>query len=71
VWHFSTLNWNHPQTITVTAVVDNSQEGVHSSLITHTFISTDPAYANLSPVNLMVSLSDRQREVYLPLILKN
>jgi hypothetical protein len=49
----------------------NSQEGVHSSLITHTFVSTDPAYANLSPVTFMVSLSDGERKVYLPLILKN
>jgi uncharacterized repeat protein (TIGR01451 family) len=68
---FTPLNWNQPQTITVTALVDNSQEGVHSSLITHTFISTDPVYANLSPVTLIVSLSDGQREVYLSLILKN
>lgn len=53
------------------AMVDNSQEGMHISLITHTFISTDPAYANLSPVTLMVNLSDGGRAVYLPLILKN
>jgi uncharacterized repeat protein (TIGR01451 family) len=68
---FTPLNWNQPQTITVMAMVDNSKEGVHSSLITHTFISTDPVYANLSPVTFMVSLSDGQRKVYLPLILKN
>jgi uncharacterized repeat protein (TIGR01451 family) len=68
---FTPLDWNQPQTIIVTAMVDNSQEGVHSSLITHTFISTDPAYASLSPVTLMVNLLDGGRGVYLPLILKN
>lgn len=45
---FTTSNWNVPQTVTVTAVDDNNDEGQHTAQITHVASSND---ANFSGTN--------------------
>ena len=45
---FTPLNWNTPQTVTVTAVDDAIVEGVHSDSITHTVASADLNYDTLA-----------------------
>ncbi len=72
---FTALNWNQPQTVTVTAIDDGVTEGAHTGTITHTCTSTDPAYGGMAPLPFVVNLSDRPLQprsstVYLPLVLK-
>ena len=46
---FTSVNWNVPQTVTVTAVDDAIAEGAHhSSTITHTASSSDPNYNGIT-----------------------
>ncbi len=47
---FTSLNWNTPRTITVTAVNDTAVEGAHTGVITHAASSVDAVY-NLIAVN--------------------
>jgi xanthine/CO dehydrogenase XdhC/CoxF family maturation factor len=55
---FTTLNWNTPQTITVTAVDDNDPEGPHTSTITHSASSTDANYNGRTIRNTVVHIVD-------------
>ena len=66
---FTPLNWNRSQTITVTAIDDDIAEEAHFGTITHTLISPDLIYTNLSPVALTINLAD-QFKIHLPLIFK-
>jgi len=52
---FTPIDWNVPQTITVTAVDDGDIEGAHLSYIVHTTSSTDTEYDGL-PVTFASSL---------------
>jgi hypothetical protein len=45
---FDGSTWSTPQTVTVTAVDDPTVELAHSCVVTHSVISQDPVYANLS-----------------------
>ena len=55
---FTTLNWNSPQTVTVSAVNDSVVEGAHTSTITHTAASSDSNYDATSIDDVTVNISD-------------
>lgn len=56
---FSSLNWNIPQTVTITPVDDSSDEdSPHLSEITHTVSSTDDVYDGFVLAGLTVSILD-------------
>lgn len=55
---FTAIDWNVSQSVTVTATDDSSVEGTHSGTITHSVMSDDPAYNNLSISNLTVTITD-------------
>lgn len=55
---FTTMNWNTPQTLTVTAVDDAIAEGAHTSTITHTAASSDTNYNGISIGNVVASVTD-------------
>lgn len=53
---FDTLNWNLPQTITVTATNDSVVEGTHSGLITHAV--SGGGYGSVSVPPITVNITD-------------
>ncbi|MEG4069200.1 calcium-binding protein, partial [Microcoleus sp. Pol11C2] len=56
---FTSLNWNAPQTVNVTAVNDNSVEGNHTGNITHTATSlTDTNYNNIAVASVTTNITD-------------
>ncbi len=55
---FTPANWNTPQTVAVQAVDDAIVEGIHISTISHSSISTDPAYNGIEIANLAVEIVD-------------
>ena len=55
---FTTLNWDTPQTITVTAANDDIAEGDHTSTITHTATSGDADYNNIAIDPLTATITD-------------
>lgn len=60
---FTNANWNTPQTVHVAAVDDQLREGTHSTVISHSAASTDPAY-NAPPLpDLAVAINDNEGAV--------
>ncbi|MEG4805020.1 DUF4347 domain-containing protein [Microcoleus sp. ARI1-B5] len=56
---FTSLNWNTPQTVTVTGADDNIADGSRAyTIVTAAAASTDPNYSNLNPTDVTVSNSD-------------
>jgi len=55
---FSSSTWNVPQTVTLTAIDDNSVEDAHTGTVTHTVSSTANEYDGLSVANATVSITD-------------
>lgn len=55
---FTPINWDTPQTIVVTAIDDNVDEGIHNSTITHSLASTDPFYDGLGASDVVVNIAD-------------
>ncbi len=55
---FTTVNWNVPQTVTVTAVDDALVEGAHTGTITHTSASADAAYNAIVIANVTANITD-------------
>jgi hypothetical protein len=56
---FTTVNWNAPQTVTVTGVNDDLADGEQSYAIVFTATtSTDPAYSGVIPSNVAVANID-------------
>lgn len=56
---FTSLNWNLPQTVTVSAVDDSSAETAnHSGIITHTVASADPMYQGLGAARVVAQVWD-------------
>ncbi|MEG5098027.1 FG-GAP-like repeat-containing protein, partial [Microcoleus sp. B13-B4] len=55
---FNSINWNTPQTVTVTAVNDNSVEGNHTGTITHTATSTDTNYNSIAVAAVTANITD-------------
>jgi hypothetical protein len=59
---FSPSNWNAPQTVEVTAVDDNVYEGKspHTTVITHSAVSTDENYDGIAIASVEVSVIDNE-----------
>ena len=57
---FTTLNWNVPQTITVTAVDDLIAEGNHTSNITHSASSSDLTYNGRGINTVVAQITDNE-----------
>jgi hypothetical protein len=55
---FTSSNWSIPQTVTVSAVDDNSTEGNHTGSISYTVSSTDLSYNNITVAPVSVSVTD-------------
>ncbi len=55
---FTVDSWDTPQTITLTAVDDEDDEGTDVGDITHTITSDDPVYTGLDPVVLEYGVID-------------
>jgi hypothetical protein len=56
---FTPVNWDTPQTATVTAVADGVPEGPHTSTITHDATSADSNYDGIAINDVVVSVRDR------------
>ncbi|MBE7383664.1 MAG: S8 family serine peptidase [Leptolyngbya sp. SIO1E4] len=55
---FTPSNWNQPQTVTVTAVEDTDDEGLHTSQISYTISSDDAQYSGLAVSTTQVEVAD-------------
>jgi hypothetical protein len=55
---FTALNWNTPQTVTVTAIDDSAAEGPHTSTLSHSLSSDDANYDGRVVSNIVVSVTD-------------
>ena len=55
---FTSLNWNAPRTVTVTAVDDAVMEGAHTGSVAFTVGSGDSNYNNLAVASVTVSITD-------------
>ena len=55
---FTTLNWNVPQTVVVTAVDDAVIQGPHTATITHTATSADAQYSGITVSPVSASITD-------------
>jgi hypothetical protein len=55
---FDDLDWDQPQTVTVTAVDDAVVEGAHTSTITHAATSADPHYDALAVADVVAAVAD-------------
>lgn len=55
---FTTGNWASPQTVTVTAVDDDVDEGAHAGTIGHSVTSPDPAFDSVAAGSVLVSITD-------------
>jgi hypothetical protein len=69
---FNAINWNTPQTATVTAVNDTVIEpSPHSGVITHTVASSDTTYNGFSISPITVNITDNDAyKIFLPVIMK-
>lgn len=56
---FSVEDWDQPQTVEVSAVVDVARDGEHTSTIEHVVTSQDPAYDGYAVDDVVVDVSDR------------
>ena len=55
---FTPDNWDTPQTVTVTAINDNVDEGPHSGTVKHTVASSDPNYGGFGLDDVAVQITD-------------
>ena len=55
---FDETNWNVAQSVTVTAVDDAVDEGLHAGSITHTVTSTDSNYDGIGVASLTANITD-------------
>ena len=55
---FTSANWQTGQTVNVSATNDSVAEGAHTSTITHSALSTDPAYNGVSINSVTVQITD-------------
>ncbi len=59
---FTSENWDTPQTVTIAAVDDTLVEGEHTSVITHSAASIDPAYDGIAVASVTVTIVDNDIE---------
>ncbi len=55
---FTPVNWNTPQTVTITAVDDDLVEGTHNSVISHTVTSNDTNYNGINLGSVTATIAD-------------
>ncbi len=55
---FTPLNWDVPQTVTVSGIDDSVIEGLHTGTITHSAASADTIYNGISIPNVTVNITD-------------
>lgn len=55
---FTAANWSVSQTVTVTAVDDNVEEGAHTATISHALTSSDLLFSGVPVANVLVQISD-------------
>jgi hypothetical protein len=66
---FTVDAWDQPQSVTVSAVDDNVDEGDHTAKVVHRVVSADPEYNGLSGDDVTVNILDNDGlRVLLPLI---
>lgn len=58
---FTPANWNVSQSVTVNAVNDHLDEGLHLSSITHTAASADPNYNGIYVPEVVVTIVDNDK----------
>ncbi len=58
---FTPANWTVPQAVSVTAIDDHLDEGLHLSSIGHTVTSSDPDYSGLYVRDVVVRIIDNDR----------
>ncbi len=58
---FTPANWNIPQTVSVAAVDDTSEEGLHTADITHNVTSSDASYNGLSVPTATFTIQDNDQ----------
>ena len=63
---FTPADWNVPRVITVVAVEDGVSEGAHTGTITHWSSSADPDYNAISVDDVIVSITDNNISVTIP-----
>ena len=63
---FTGANWSTEQTIVVAAVDDSTVEGPHTSLITHTVLSSDDKYDGIAVGDVTVSITDDDESPWTP-----
>jgi hypothetical protein len=63
---FTSLNWSNAQTITVTGADDLVVDGNTAWTITNAVSSTDPLYAALAPIPVLMTTLDNEPVVSLP-----
>jgi len=68
---FTTSDWDKPQTVRVTAVDDSDSEGSHTGTIAHSISSSDAQYNNLSVRNIVVNITDKNFNIFLPMLINN
>jgi hypothetical protein len=56
---FTSNNWNVPQTVTTTAVVDDKLECTHAGSIAHDGLSSDPTYNAIAVTTVTPKITDR------------
>jgi len=62
---FTPMNWNAPQTVTVTGADDDQADGVQSyTIVLDAAGSTDPGYAGVDPADVAVSNTDNDTAGY-------
>ncbi len=65
---FTSLNWNIPQVVTVTAIDDSNYESGHSDTLSITDSSSDPNYNNLTST-VTVSIVDNDQKASSPSVI--
>ena len=55
---FTNINWASPQNVVITAIDDIIVEGPHTSTISHSATSSDPAYNGISITGIIASVTD-------------
>lgn len=55
---FTPADWNIPQSVTVMAVDDSMTENMHTSVISHTAISSDTNYNDITIASVTVTIGD-------------
>jgi len=66
---FTAANWSTPQTITVTAIDDDVEEGIHSVTITHAASSDDAKYEGITIASVTVNITDNDMPPPDPIII--